>query len=124
MKKYFLLIIVILFAIIFLSGVTSEEKKLVGYYEQKIDDETIFLVGDYDIYNCLVLFEDGRFVIYEKKVNRKNPVDLVFTPKENGVFHVHKELLFIEPDNRLFYIYNINGEELIGTHSGKVYIKR
>ena len=123
MKK----IAVLLFMLfgLFLFGITNEEKLITGVYLYRITDEAQFLISkEYDSFICIVLFEDGRFVKYEKNVNRLNNTDVRYKPINCGFFNLSKELLFLQPNQGLFEIYSVKKEKLIGSYSDFVFLKQ
>ncbi len=109
---------------IFLFGVTNEEKAAAGVYQYRVTEETEFLTNkEYEGYICIVLFEDGRYVKYEKNVNSSNKLDIKFTPIQNGVFNLSKNLLFLQPTQGLFEIYYYKNKNLIGAFSEFIFVK-
>ncbi|HOV14131.1 MAG TPA: hypothetical protein PK771_07600 [Spirochaetota bacterium] len=124
MNKYIIFVIIFVFFNLSIFSVTNEEKALAGFYQYKITEDTQFLSGtDYESFICIVLFQDGRYVKYEKTINKINKLDIKYKPINNGVFNVDKGLLYLQPLVGMFEIYYIKTDRLIGNYTDFVYIK-
>lgn len=122
MRKLSALLFIFLGGVVF--GITNEEKIITGIYVYHVTDETQFLISkEYDSFICIALFEDGRFVKYEKNVNRLNNIDIRYKPINCGFFNLSKDLIFLQPNQGLFEIYFVKKEKLIGSYSDFAFLK-
>lgn len=116
-----IIIILILLSVAMIYPVTENEKKLSGSYESVDIDDTAFFNGEYQLFYCITLFEDGRFVEYEKYVNKNNQLDVKYKPGKHGYFHTDNSLLFLEPYDSKIMIFKIENSSIIGTFSERIY---
>lgn len=101
-----------------------QKGSLIGSWSSKVIEDYEFSENGYSRYETIIFFESGKFVIFQKSVNKNNSTDVKYKPGVNGVYEVYGDTIFLLTDDTKTHILkSITFESIKGVISETEYFK-